>query len=116
MPVPVPIVAELARILRPNGLFVVTLDDDVEGAAGVTQEHFDRLRDELAASFTFEYPERTIHHCDVLSSKNSLWPRAGEQHLRGLMWRTKDRRLLPLIGGPSPGVLSVYGAVLRRKT
>ncbi|MGP6158613.1 MAG: class I SAM-dependent methyltransferase [Vulcanimicrobiaceae bacterium] len=115
MPDPVPIAAELARIVRPGGLLLVTLDIDVEGAAGVTPEHFDRVRDELARAFTFEYPERTVHHFDVLSSKNSPWPRAGEQHLRGLMWRTKDRRLLPLIGGPSPGVLSVYGAVLRRK-
>ena len=115
MPDPVPIVAELTRILRPGGLLLVTLDIDVEGAAGVTPEHFDRLREELALSFAFEYPERTIHHFDVLSSKSSPWPRAGEEHHRGLMWRTKDRRLLPLIGGPSPGVLSVYGAVMRRK-
>jgi SAM-dependent methyltransferase len=115
MPDPVPIVAELARIVRPNGLLAVTLDIDVEGAEGVTPQHFERLRDELAARFTFEYPERTVHHLDVLTSKNSPWPRAGERHPRGLLWRTKDRRLLPLIGGPSPGVLSVYGAVLRRK-
>jgi SAM-dependent methyltransferase len=115
MPDPVPIVAELARITRPGGLFLVTMDIDVEGSAGVTAEHFDRLRDELAVSFDFEFPERTIHHFDVLSSKSSPWPRAGERHFRGLMWRTRDRRLLPLIGGPSPGVLSVYAAVLRRK-
>jgi hypothetical protein len=101
--------------VRPNGLLAVTLDIDVEGAEGVTPQHFERLRDELAARFTFEYPERTVHHLDVLTSKNSPWPRAGERHPRGLLWRTKDRRLLPLIGGPSPGVLSVYGAVLRRK-
>jgi SAM-dependent methyltransferase len=115
MPDPVPIVAELARIVRPGGMLLVTLDIDVEGAAGVAPEHFERLREELAAAFSFEYPERTVHHLDVLTSKNSPWPRAGEEHHRGLLWRTKDRRLLPLVGGPSPGVLSVYGAVLRRK-
>jgi SAM-dependent methyltransferase len=113
---PVPVVAELARIVRPGGLLLVTLDSDVErSTAGVSPQHFERLRDALAAAFSFEYPEKIIHHFDVLTSKSSPWPRAGERYVPGLMWRTKDRRLLPLTGGPLPPIMSIYAAVMRRR-
>jgi SAM-dependent methyltransferase len=115
MPDPVPAVAELARIVRPGGLFVLTLDIDVEGAAGVAAAHFDALRRDLDAYFTWEFPERTIHPSDLLTSKSSPWPRPGERHVPGLLWRTRDRRLLPLFGGPAPGVLTVYACALRRR-
>ncbi|GAC1407838.1 MAG: hypothetical protein NVSMB64_15200 [Candidatus Velthaea sp.] len=115
MPDPVPIVAEIARIVKPGGLFVLTIDLDVEGgASGVTPQHFYALCESLRASFDWEFPERAIHPLDVLTSMNSPWPRPGEARVPGLLWRTKSRRLLPLLGGPSPGVLTVYGCVLRR--
>lgn len=115
MPDPVPIVAELARIVAPGGLLVVTFDINVEGDEGVSAAHFNGLRAHLGEHFDWVYAERTIHPQDTLTSKSSPWPRPGEAHVPGLMLRTKDRRLLPLIGGPSPGVLTVYSAVLRRR-
>jgi SAM-dependent methyltransferase len=115
MPDPVPIVAELARILAPGGLLVVTLDIDVEGDEGVSPAHFDALRAQLGERFEWVYGERTIHPLDTLTSKSSPYPRPGEEHHPGLLWRTKDRRMLPLFGGPNPGILTVYGAVLRRR-
>lgn len=115
MPDPVPVVAEIARVLRPGGRFVVTMDIDVEGASGVPARHFERIREELAARFSWVFPERTIHPQDVLTSRTSPWPRPGERHVPGLLLRTADRRLLPLLGGPSPGVLTVYAAVLQRR-
>jgi SAM-dependent methyltransferase len=115
MPDPVPIVAELARILSPGGLLVLTHDVDVEGDEGVSPAHFAQLRNRLAERFEWVYPERTIHPMDMLTSKSSPYPRPGEAHVPGLLFRTKDRRMLPLIGGPNPGVLTVYAAVLRRR-
>ena len=116
MPNPVPVVAEIARIMRPGGLFVLTMDIDVEGATGVAAAHFDALRADVDHAFTWEYAERTIHPSDVLTSRTSPWPRPGEAHVPGLLYRTKDRRLVPLVGGPSPGVLTVYGCVVRRRS
>lgn len=115
MPNPVPIVQEIARVLKPGGLFVLTMDIDVEGSEGVSPAHFNQLRSDLETFFSWEFPERTVHPLDVLTSKNSPWPRPGERHVPGLLIRTKDRRLLPLVGGPNPGVLTVYACVLRRR-
>ena len=116
MPDPVPVVSEIARIVRPGGLLVLTMDIDVEGAAGVAVAHFEALRRDLATFFTWEFPDRTIHPQDTLTSRTSPWPRPGERYVPGLLLRTRDRRLVPLIGGPNPGVLSVYACVLRRRS
>ena len=115
MPDPVPIVDEIYRVLKPGGLFILTMDLDVEGNSGVTPTNFEKLRSELEARFTWEFAERTVHPLDMLTSKNSPYPRLGEAKLPGLMYRTKTGELKPLIGGPNPGVLTVYGCVLRRK-
>ncbi|GAC1506233.1 MAG: hypothetical protein NVS1B14_11610 [Vulcanimicrobiaceae bacterium] len=115
MPDPVPIVAEIARALKPGGVFILTLDVDIEGASGVPPAHFNQLREHLALEFAWVYPERIIHPQEVLTSKNSPWPRSGERHIPGLLLRDRSGGLHPLIGGPNPGVLTVYGCVLRRR-
>jgi SAM-dependent methyltransferase len=109
---PVPIVAELARVLKPGALFALTLDLDIEGTIAVPPARYERLRRELESSFEWCYTDRTIHPQDVLTTKNS--PR-GEAIRQGLLFRDKAGRLRPLIGGPSAGVLTVYGCVLRRR-
>ena len=115
MPNPVPIVAEIARVLKPGAHFVLTMDLDVEGSSGVSPQHYDGLRKQLESAFDWVYPDRVNHPLDVLTSKNSPWPRPGENKVPGLLFRDKTGRLRPLIGGPNPGVLTVYGCVLRRK-
>lgn len=115
MPDPVPIVDEIHRVLRTGGLFVLTMDLDVDGMSGVTPANFEKLRADLEKHFTWEFAERTVHPLDMLTSKNSPYPRLGEDKIRGLMLRTKTGAMKPLIGGPNPGVLAVYGCVLRRK-
>ncbi|MDP9019180.1 MAG: class I SAM-dependent methyltransferase, partial [Candidatus Eremiobacteraeota bacterium] len=115
MPDPVPIVDEIHRVLKPGGLFVLTLDLDVEGNSGVSPANFEKLRADLERRFTWEFAERTVHPLDMLTSKNSPYPRLGERKIPGLMLRSTSGALKPLIGGPNPGVLSIYGCVLRRK-
>lgn len=113
MPDPVSIVDEISRVLKPGGLFILTMDLDVEGTSGVTPVNFEKLRANLEKRFTWEFAERTAHPLDMLTSKNSPYPRVGEDKIGGLMIRTKTGALKPLIGGPNPGVLTVYGCVLR---
>lgn len=116
MPDPVPIITELARIVKPGGAFVLTLDLDFEGgASGVSVPHFYALMDHLRVRFDWKYADHTVPPLDILTSKNSPWPRPGERNVPGLLWRTKERRYLPLIGGPDPGILTVYGCTLQRR-
>jgi SAM-dependent methyltransferase len=114
---PASIVAELARILKPQGIFVLTFDLDVEvnTGVGVLPAQYEALRDALQSDFDWVYPERVIHPMDMLTSKNSPWPVPGERKVPGLLWRDRSARLRPLIGGRSPGVLTVYGCVLRKR-
>lgn len=114
MPDPLPAIDELARVLRPGGLLVLTLDLDVEGSSGVTPAHFEHIRELFERDFTWEHPERVEHPLATLTSKNSPWPRPGEVKVPGLLFRDRSGRLRPLIGGPNPGILTVYGCVLRR--
>ncbi|HEV3152911.1 MAG TPA: class I SAM-dependent methyltransferase [Candidatus Baltobacteraceae bacterium] len=114
---PAAVVTEIARVLKPDGTFVLTFDLDVEKntGVGVLPEQYEALRDVLEASFEWVYPDRVIHPLDVLTSKNSPWPVPGERKVPGLLWRDRSARLRPLVGGPNPGVLTVYGCVLRRR-
>lgn len=114
MPEPESVVGELARVVKPKGWLILTFDLDVDGDAGVPPERFEALRSALGASFSWHYPERVSHPQAILTSRNSPWPRPGERHVPGLLYRGKAGALRPLVGGPSPGVLTVYGCVLRR--
>ncbi len=117
IPEPASMVAELARILKPGGTFALTFDLDVEvsGGVGVPLTQYEKLRAALEERFEWVFPERITHPLDMLTSKNSPWPVPGERKVAGLLWRDRSGGLHPLAGGPSPGVLTVYGAVLRKR-
>ena len=114
---PAAIVAEIARALKPGGIFVLTFDLDVEvnTGVGVLPAQYERLRAALESAFDWVYAERIVHPLDVLTSKNSPWPVPGERKIPGVLWRDRAGRLHPLVGGPNPGVLTVYGCVLRKR-
>ncbi|PZR59677.1 MAG: hypothetical protein DLM50_00775 [Candidatus Meridianibacter frigidus] len=112
---PVALVSEIARVLKPGATFVLTMDLDVKGSSGVSMEHYEGLRARLETVFEWVRPDRVIHPLDMLTSANSPWPRPGERRIPGLLLREKSGSLRPIIGGPNPGVLTVYGCVLRRR-
>ena len=91
------------------------LDVEVNTGVGVLPAQYEALRAALESYFDWEYPERITHPLDVLTSKNSPWPVPGERKIPGLLWRDRSGRLRPLLGGRSPGVLTVYGCVLRKR-
>ena len=115
------VISEVARILRPAGLFVLTFDVDLRGGCELGPAAYGRLSDALRASFSPVYPEKVVHPVRVLTTDNSIYPMYPSSS-------TRDRVLEPLrhslhaaynrLRGrqlPSGRVLaSTYGACLRK--
>jgi SAM-dependent methyltransferase len=108
---------EVRRILRPGGLFLLTVDIDLLGGRELGVESHRALTDALAARFEPAYPERTVHPLNVLTSDRGPYavraPRGLarcrfviREFLRGVLGRPR-RALLPFR-------LAVQGTVLRR--
>jgi SAM-dependent methyltransferase len=74
IPDPVPAVAEIMRVLRPGGLFVLTMDVDLWGRGELSAVKYRQIRELLAAHFTCDLPEVTVHPLDHLTSRNSPHP------------------------------------------
>jgi SAM-dependent methyltransferase len=111
-------VPEVARVLKPGGLFVLTIDIDLIGTTAIGPEKYGQLMELLRASFDWSAPETTIHPRRVLDSFRGPYARAHEQQVPGLMWRRADNTFAPLIGGPiaaDPMHLTVYAATMRRR-
>lgn len=113
MPDPSAMVAEIARVVVPGGLFLLTCDLDVERSDAIPPERYARLRSALKAHFDWAYPDEVIHPQQVLTTKNSPIP--ADRYVPGLLYRDKQGVLHPLVGGPPPGIITAYGCALRRR-
>lgn len=109
-------VSEIARILKPNGLLLVTIDLDLRGGAEIgTRRHRD-LTAALDREFRLLWPETTVHPRNVLTTSNSPWPlQPSHVSLGWRLWETvrlvrglKPRPLLPFC-------LAVQAFTLRRR-
>jgi SAM-dependent methyltransferase len=115
---PIPVVAEVARVLKPGALFVLTNDIDLKGNTDLGPEKFRRLQRLLAERFERVVPEATIHPVRMLDTERGPYPRPREKQIPGLMWRTMTGEMLPLLGGPTIKEwtkIACYGAVLARR-
>ena len=115
------VISEIARILRPNGLFVLTFDVDLRGNWELGPPAYERLMSALHASFFPAYPERVVHPLRVLSTDNSAYPGGPVRSiltpaialLKGPLVFAYDR----LRGGRAPlgrVLAGTYGACLRK--
>ena len=68
------VISEVARILRPTGLFVLTFDVDLRGNCELGPAAFGRLSGALRASFSPVYPEKVVHPLRLLTTDNSIYP------------------------------------------
>jgi SAM-dependent methyltransferase len=68
------VISEVARILRPNGVFVLTFDVDLRGNCELGPAAYERLSDALRASFSLVCPEMVVHPLRVLTTDNSIYP------------------------------------------
>jgi len=65
---------EMARVLKPGGMLILTFDLDLRGDQAIGVEPYRRLREAIDQRFDLIYPERTIHPNDALRSDRSICP------------------------------------------
>lgn len=90
-------VADVARALRPGGLFVVTVDVDLMGGPALGIGEARRLLDAIDERFERIVPERPVHPLDLLVSDTGPhpWrvpPFGLERRVRNTVRRLRGRR------------------------
>jgi len=115
------VIAEVRRILRSGGLFVLTFDVDLSGNSELGPASYTQLMEALHVSFSLIYPEEVIHPLRVLTSDNSIYPMYPRRPiLDGLVTRLRHSLHCAhnrLRGRPLPParlLASTYGACLRK--
>lgn len=115
IPSPEQTVQEIARILKPGGLFVLTIDLDLRGDSEIGVPAHQNLVAALEKHFDYKCGDTTIHPANILTSENGLlrWPyRTG---VSGVLLRFKQatKWLLGRSRHPfQPFRLAVQGFVL----
>lgn len=111
------LVSEMARILKPGGLCVLTVDLDLVGNGELSIEDRRRLIDSLERSFEYAAPQSSLHPRDILHSKAGPFPTAKPSFL----WRARHHVKSAVAGLftekplPGPYHLAVEGFSLRRR-
>ena len=117
-------VREMARVLKPGGVCLITCDLGLDPQANLQLNARDyiRLISAVTQQFDLIYPERTVHPVDVLTSRNS--PYSGNNRSCFLLgWQLMKQKIIkPLLGrkpgcvnlfGPMP--LAIYGLILQKR-
>lgn len=112
-------VQDIARVLRPGGLLVLTNDLDLRGDHEIGPVRYRDLRAELARHFDWVYPEVAVHPSDLLRTANGPYRARVPEGWRKAWALLKQQVLKPILGRtPRPLLLydlAVQAFVLRRK-
>jgi len=111
-------VDEIARVIKPGGLLVLTFDLDLRGDQAIGTVGYTHLRQALRQYFDYHHLETSVHPINILNSWNSPFgferPSLVKRAYHRLKMSTRqalfDRRPYPLI----PFALALEGAVLVR--
>ncbi len=97
-------VAEIARILNPSGLCILTCDINLrhEGGLQLDRDGFARLNAVIDKFFVRICSERTLHPLDILTSKNSPHP-LRTQGIMNYGWRIVKQKIIKPFLGRKPG-------------
>ena len=66
--------SEIERVLKPGGLFLLTIDLDLQGDSEIGVEKYKLMTEFISLHFSSLYPDSTIHPADMLTTDNSLYP------------------------------------------
>ena len=105
----VPIIQEISRMLRPNGLFILTIDIALGGInAQLDVSPYKDLMAELTKYFTTTHPHTAIHPKEMLTNfhPSSCW----RERVRPLLYRIYEQ-----VGIPRGGHLTCEGFVLIKR-
>jgi SAM-dependent methyltransferase len=94
------LVREIRRILRPGGLFVLTVDIDLWGDGEIGPTLHRRLVSSLKDHFREALPDTTIHPRDALTTESSPYPLIGLSGVSLYWHRIKQHMIKPLLGRP----------------
>lgn len=64
-------IEEMARVLKPNGQLILTVDIDLRGNFELGVDEFERLQITLDRHFKKKLPERLVHPSNLLTTVNS---------------------------------------------
>jgi len=111
-------IREIARILKPGGIFLLTIDLDLQGNSEISVERYPALMDAIFKSFDYRFPDSTIHPGDILDSRKgpyALFEEDGWERRWNLIKQELIKPLLGLKPGFSvPLHLAVQGFSLQR--
>jgi 2-polyprenyl-3-methyl-5-hydroxy-6-metoxy-1,4-benzoquinol methylase len=111
-------VGEMARIIRPKGILVLTMDLDLTGDHQLGVSDHKNLIPELQRFFSLAVPDMTIHPLDQLRSHLGPYPELGLRGTQFLKYLAREpvRRMLGRAPASHvPFRLAVQGMVLIRK-
>jgi len=110
-------ISEMARVLKPGGALILTIDLDLRGDAEIGAEKYNFLVSELKRYFDFSQSENVTHPADLLTSSNSPFPPIKHSALQE-SWFQLKQSVKPIIGlkprHATPFYLAVQGFVMRK--
>lgn len=110
------VIDEIARVLKPDGQLILTVDIDLRGNFELGVDEFERLQAKLDKYFMKKHPERPVHPCNLLTTANSPYHIKSEapffpvkQFIKGVM------RGEIINGDPRVGVfLTVHASICHK--
>jgi len=111
-------VQEVSRVLRPGGLFALTIDMDLCGYKDIGVGKYYELRRLLAKHFELVEPETVIHPLDTLRASNGQYPYLTFSTWQRCKFHAKQR-LRPFVGKSRLAAvlpdLAVWCGIFRKK-
>lgn len=119
IPNPAKTVSEIARILKPGGLLILTIDLDLRGDSEIGILAHKHLVAEIEANFTYRFAELTIHPANLLDNTKGPFKHSTPKNL-ALIWHLLKQQIKPFVG-KSPNqvlqyLLAIQAFVMIRKT